>query len=169
MTERKPPGVTFESWVDKQIREAAERGEFDNLPGAGKPLPNAHQQYDELWWVRDKARREGLPTDVLLPTSLRLRKEIEQLRETLRDLRSEQVARAVVRDLNERIVAWLRSPSGPRVPVAPVNVETAVRQWREDQSAPTGPPAGDAVVDQQPRGQAPPEPRRWWRRFTRRA
>src|ERR671931_357603 len=27
-----------ESAVEKQIREAQERGEFDNLPGAGKPL-----------------------------------------------------------------------------------------------------------------------------------
>jgi hypothetical protein len=38
MTERKPPGMSFESWVDKQIREATERGEFDGLPGAGKPI-----------------------------------------------------------------------------------------------------------------------------------
>src|SRR5947209_7840921 len=28
----------WESAVDKQIREAEERGEFDNLPGTGKPL-----------------------------------------------------------------------------------------------------------------------------------
>jgi DnaJ-like protein len=28
----------WESAVDKQIREAEERGEFDNLPGKGKPL-----------------------------------------------------------------------------------------------------------------------------------
>ncbi|WP_037834016.1 DnaJ family domain-containing protein, partial [Streptomyces sp. NRRL S-481] len=37
MTERKPPGVDFGSWVDKQIRDAETRGEFDRLPGAGKP------------------------------------------------------------------------------------------------------------------------------------
>jgi hypothetical protein len=29
----------WESAVDKQIREAQERGEFDNLPGQGRPLP----------------------------------------------------------------------------------------------------------------------------------
>ena len=39
MTERKPPEITFASWIDQQINEAAERGAFDNLPGAGKPLP----------------------------------------------------------------------------------------------------------------------------------
>ena len=31
MTERKPPGVTFETWTDKLVRLAIERGEFDNL------------------------------------------------------------------------------------------------------------------------------------------
>ncbi|HUA42024.1 MAG TPA: DUF1992 domain-containing protein, partial [Streptosporangiaceae bacterium] len=39
MTERKPHDVTFRSWIDQQISEAEERGAFDNLPGAGKPLP----------------------------------------------------------------------------------------------------------------------------------
>jgi hypothetical protein len=35
MTERKPPGVSFDGWVDKQIREAEQRGEFSELPGFG--------------------------------------------------------------------------------------------------------------------------------------
>ncbi|MDQ6671885.1 MAG: DUF1992 domain-containing protein, partial [Chloroflexota bacterium] len=29
----------WESAVEQQIREAQERGDFDNLPGKGKPLP----------------------------------------------------------------------------------------------------------------------------------
>ncbi|GAT83553.1 molecular chaperone DnaJ [Streptomyces sp. F-3] len=47
MTERKPPGIPFESWVDRQIREAQQRGEFDRLPGAGRPLPD-DRSYEEL-------------------------------------------------------------------------------------------------------------------------
>lgn len=35
---RKRPPIDWESAVDKAIREAQERGEFDNLPGKGKPL-----------------------------------------------------------------------------------------------------------------------------------
>jgi len=41
----------WESWIDQQIREAQERGEFDNLPGKGKPLdltPNPYAQEQEL-------------------------------------------------------------------------------------------------------------------------
>ena len=40
MTERKPPGVSWESWFEEQIRQAQEAGAFENLPGAGKPLPD---------------------------------------------------------------------------------------------------------------------------------
>ncbi|MEV0587999.1 DUF1992 domain-containing protein [Nonomuraea sp. NPDC050310] len=31
--------MPFKTWIDRQIREATERGEFDNLPGTGKPIP----------------------------------------------------------------------------------------------------------------------------------
>ena len=33
MTERKPPGVSWETWIDRQIREGMERGDFDGLAG----------------------------------------------------------------------------------------------------------------------------------------
>src|SRR5262249_62272694 len=49
MTERKPPGTSWETWIEAQIRVAMEQGAFDNLPGAGKPLPNLDQDPD--WWV----------------------------------------------------------------------------------------------------------------------
>lgn len=74
MTERKPLGTSFESWVDRQIREASERGEFDNLPGSGKPIPDVDESYDELWWVKQKMRRENLS---YLPPTLALRKRAE--------------------------------------------------------------------------------------------
>jgi len=35
---RKPMATPFESWIEQQIREAQEKGVFDHLPGAGKPL-----------------------------------------------------------------------------------------------------------------------------------
>jgi Domain of unknown function (DUF1992) len=41
----------WESAVDRQIREAQEAGEFDRLPGLGRPLPGAGGEYDEDWWV----------------------------------------------------------------------------------------------------------------------
>jgi hypothetical protein len=132
MTERKPPGVNVETWVDKQIREAMERGEFDNLPGAGKPIPDLDRSDDELWWVRQKMRREGVTPASALPPSLRLRKEIELLPGKVRTLRTERAVRDVVEELNKRIRDWLLVPTGPQVVVVPVDVDDVVDQWRRD-------------------------------------
>lgn len=156
MTERKPPGVDFESWVDKQIREAAERGDFEDLPGLGKPLRGLNGRHDELWWIRDKVEREGLSTEALLPEPLQLRKEIQRLPETVRDLHSERQVRDVAETLNTRVVAWLRAPSGPRVPVSPVDVEALVEQWREQRRPAPAP---------EPQQAQAPRRTRWWRRL----
>ena len=61
MTERKPPGISFTSWIDRQINEAAKRGAFDNLPGAGKPLPK--REDDGEAWLREYLRREGVSAE----------------------------------------------------------------------------------------------------------
>ncbi len=133
MTERKAPGVKFESWVDKQIREATERGAFDNLPGAGKPLPTDDRPDDPNWWVRKLAKREQLP---VLPTPLALRKEVEDLPERLAHESSERRVRALVDDLNTRIRAELRRPqTGPPMTTMPLNKDHAVQAWRDGRRA----------------------------------
>jgi Domain of unknown function (DUF1992) len=38
MTEPKPPGISWGSWIDQQIRQAREVGLFDSLPGDGDGL-----------------------------------------------------------------------------------------------------------------------------------
>ncbi|TQF69029.1 DUF1992 domain-containing protein [Rhodococcus spelaei] len=129
MTERKPWDVPFESWVERQIRIAQERGEFDNLPGAGKPIPHLADD-DELWWVKNKLRAEGLTTEALLPPSLQLRREVQRLPDTIADLPTEQSVRDVVADLNRRIADYLRAPSTPVVPVHKADADAIVAEWR---------------------------------------
>jgi len=58
----------YESSIDRQLREAAERGEFDNLPGAGRPLPGHGKEYEDDWWVKDWLQREGANAAVIPPT-----------------------------------------------------------------------------------------------------
>src|SRR5690349_3105582 len=130
MTERKPPGVNFETWVDKQIREAMERGEFDNLPGHGKPIPGAGRPDDELWWVKGYLSREGMSKGAL-PTSLQLRKEVEDLPEKVAKLRTEHAVRDVVDKLNKRIRDWLLVPTPPQVRLIPVDADDVVKRWQE--------------------------------------
>lgn len=133
MTERKKPGVTFESWVDKQIRQAQDAGAFEGLEGTGKPIPIGDPS-DELWWVRGYLKRENLPVDALLPTALQLRKEIERLPSTLIACRREDSARDVLDELNARIVDWIRFPTPPIVPLGPVDVESWLEKWRTNRT-----------------------------------
>lgn len=128
MTERKPPGVSFESWVDKQIREASERGDFTSLAGFGKPLPDDTAPYDELWWVKGKMHREGLS---VLPPALALRKEAEEAREAVGRATTESQVRRILTEVNEKIDAALRRPPpGPPLGIKPFDAEAVVREWR---------------------------------------
>ncbi|SCL55248.1 protein of unknown function [Micromonospora eburnea] len=122
----------WDAAVEAQIRSAQERGEFDNLPGAGKPIPGRGLPYDESWWIKSFLERERIPGDLLLPTPLQLRRRVERLPDEVRDLPTEESVRATVSALNQEIVDFLRSPSGPRVVVRPVNAEEIVRRWREE-------------------------------------
>jgi Domain of unknown function (DUF1992) len=169
MTERKPQGMRYSSWVDQQIADAERRGVFDDLPGAGKPLnikPNGGD-YGEAW-VRDYARREGVSTDEFLPTPLRLRREIERLAETAGEFRSEAEIREVAADINRRIVEWRRIPVGPPIHVRLVNADDMVARWRDARrtaaaarSADGGPRAATAHAEQAAHRSERP---RWWRR-----
>ena len=123
----------YESWVERQIREAMERGEFDNLPGAGQPIPGLTGQDEENWWVKRLLEREKLPMP--LPTSLALRKEIAGLRETLADVPTEEAVREIVSDLNERIRdTHRRRVDGPPLVIGLVDVEATVAEWRRNRA-----------------------------------
>lgn len=119
----------YESSAERQIREAQERGEFDNLPGAGRPLPGHGGTDDENWWIREWVRRENLTG--LAPTSLKIRKEAEELMGRLARESSEQSVRAVVTDLNQRIRQAHRGlVDGPPVILRTFDVDEVVETWR---------------------------------------
>jgi hypothetical protein len=149
-----------ETAVDRAVREAAERGAFDDLPGRGKPLPQLADGSED-WWLRGWLRREGISSEVLLPPSVQLRKELDRLPGTLAGLRSEREVRDAVAELNLRVVEYLRYPSGPRVPVRRVDADAAVDRWRTDRE----PPPAARPPDAPPPAPPTPEVRtRWWRR-----
>jgi len=162
MTERKPAGMSFTSWIDQQINEAAERGAFDDLPGAGKPLPKRDEDAGQAW-LRDYLRREGVPTEELLPTALRLRKEAERLAENVPAMRTEQEVREAVTALNQQISQWRRLPLDSPIFVRLVSEEAMVTRWRESRpAAPTG--SASAGADHSGTGSLA-GPSRWWHRL----
>ncbi|WUH92403.1 DUF1992 domain-containing protein [Streptomyces sp. NBC_00433] len=153
MTERKPPGVSFETWADKQIRDAERRGDFAALPGAGKPLPSLDAPYDELWWIRGKMQREGLSA---LPPSLVLRKEAEDAMEAVARAATEAQVRRIVGEINDKLrEALRRPPEGPPLGRGLFDVEQVVADWRaarepaeaaREPSPPPGPSVGGAAA-----------------------
>lgn len=129
MTERKPPGVSFESFVDKQIRDAEARGDFSALPGAGRPLTGDDTTYDELWWIKQKMAREGMS---VLPPTLALRKEAEDALAAAAAAPSERVVRKIITEINTKIREMMfKPPPGPPLGLKPYDVETVIREWRE--------------------------------------
>ena len=164
MTERKPPEISFTSWVDQQIIDAEKRGVFDHLPGTGKPIPRTEETDYSQAWLRDYLRREGVPTEDLLPAPLKLRKETERMAAAVPGLPSEPHVRAVVADLNRRIMEWRRNSVGPPIFVPLVDEEEMVRRWRAAQ--PAEPASSPADTDRETAHPAPP-PRGRWRRLLR--
>jgi hypothetical protein len=159
MTERKPQGMSFRSWVDQQVADAEQRGVFDDLPGAGKPLDLSDDDFTGKW-LRDYVRREGASFEDALPLPLRLRKESERLAETIAGFPSEAAVRAAASDLNRRIMDWRRIPVGPPVYVKLADEEALVATWRAARE--------NAAAERQGHASAtparPPRRRLRWRR-----
>jgi hypothetical protein len=120
------------TWVEHQIREAQKAGKFDNLAGAGKPLPDSDRRWTTDDWIVQLAKRENLDVLAMLPASLALPKELEDLPDRLVKERSESRVVKIVEDLNRRIREEHRRPqSGPPLRARPVDVERVVEAWRE--------------------------------------
>jgi hypothetical protein len=98
--------------VERQIREAIDRGEFDALPGAGKPLDDIDRQYDPAWWARrwlERARRE----DAVAELRRRIRTEVPRLEVALdRDDAERRIAElnALIAEANEYLGEAERIP-----------------------------------------------------------
>ena len=103
-------GQSWESLIDRQIREAMEEGSFDNLPHRGEPLPNDENPHAAEWglafhvlknagyappWIEaDKQVRELLARrDALIaraskgspPSEIGRRRDIEVLRKLVKE------------------------------------------------------------------------------------
>lgn len=144
-----------DTWVDLQVRRAQERGEFDNLPGAGKPIEGLGGEHDPDWWLKKLVERERI---AVLPPSIVLRKEDAELDDRLDRLNVEREVRREVEDFNERVIrARYSPPAGPPLITMPRDVEATLEAWHERRAA-------RRVPQTQPA--APPKRRRWWSRRT---
>jgi hypothetical protein len=137
-TERDDAGrTTMEQraqYVEIAIAQAVRRGDFDDLPGAGKPLTNLSQTYDPDWWIRRKIEREQLTG--LGPPALTLRTENAQLDDRLDAVPSEHTVREILNDFNARVIEARRQLlGGPPVVTPTRDVDDEVSRWRKRRDA----------------------------------
>ncbi|MGO4593169.1 DUF1992 domain-containing protein [Leifsonia sp. 2TAF2] len=116
--------------IENSIQQAIRRGEFDNLPGAGKPLPGLTGTHDPDWWIRRKIEREQLTG--LGPPALLLRTEDKELEAKLDRLASESAVREHLETFNRRIVEARRQlQGGPPVVTPTRDVDAELERWRQ--------------------------------------
>lgn len=120
-------------WVDLQVRRAIDRGDFADLPGAGKPL-DLPEQHDPNWWVKRLIEREKITG--VAPPAISLRQEDAELDGTLDREGSPDGVRRVVEDFNRRVVEARRQlTGGPPVVTRLRDADEEVRRWRERREA----------------------------------
>lgn len=116
-------------WVDMQVQQAMRRGDFDDLPGAGKPIPGIDRPHDPDWWLKRLIERERITG--VLPPALALRREDAELDATLDRVATADGVRAVVADFNARVVDARRQlQGGPPVVTALRDAEHEVEVWQ---------------------------------------
>ena len=144
---------TMPAIVESAIQVAIRQGQFDNLPGAGKPIPGLGDHEDPDWWIRRKIERENLTG--LGPPALMLRVEDRELDAQLDAISREEDVRIVLEDFNRRVIEARRQLlGGPPVVTRPRDVDAEVEAWRR-RRARAEPAAQDPAT--RPR-------RRWFRR-----
>jgi hypothetical protein len=152
------------SWVDQQLRVAMERGDFDDLPGYGKPIEDLGVEHDPDWWIKKLVEREQI---AILPPALALRKDDAELDARLDRINVESEVRREVEDFNARVRKAIYTPptgpSGPPVITQRRDVDAEVVAWRERRTARI---EAQRVAREAARAAEPPK-RRWWRRSSR--
>jgi hypothetical protein len=127
VTLRKPPELSIASWVEQQIQQAQREGQFDDLPGEGRPL-RTDDGADPYWWAKQLLRREQVD---YVPPALALRRSVEKVLAALPSLRDEGRVRELLTGLDAEIRRFNATAiSGPPTTQAPLDIEEIVAGWR---------------------------------------
>ena len=150
-------------YVDLQIKQAMDRGDFDNLPGAGKPIKGLGTQHDPDWWVKQLIEREKITG--VLPPALQLRKDDAELDARLDRHTAESEVRRELEESNARVMKARYTPvDGPPLVTMPRDVDAEVDAWRARGLARRRAAAARRAEGPAPAPEARRPRRRWFRR-----
>ncbi|MFC7375705.1 MULTISPECIES: DUF1992 domain-containing protein [unclassified Brachybacterium] len=155
---RRPPMAPDVARVESALEQARARGDFDDLPGAGKPL-NLPDTHDPDWWIRQRVQDGDIDRDALLPVVMLLRREFERREETLAELPTEEAAREYAEDYTRRVHDDRRANPLQRTIAPEMYPEDAAKRWRElrEAAAAARPAPEPTETEEKPRPR-----RRWW-------
>ncbi|KAA1399388.1 DUF1992 domain-containing protein [Aeromicrobium ginsengisoli] len=149
-------------WVELQVQQAMRRGDFDNLAGTGKPIPDLDAPHDPDWWLKRLIERERITG--VLPPALALRTEDARMDETLDRETTTEGVRRVIDDFNARIVEARRQlQGGPPVITRLRDADDEITAWQERRVARVA--RQKVVLEQIRRDEAATARSSWWRRL----
>ncbi|MEE9418764.1 MAG: DnaJ family domain-containing protein [Desulfatiglandaceae bacterium] len=91
----------FQRIIEKRIQEALDRGDFDDLPGRGKPM----QIEDDSGVPEDlRLAYKVLKNADCLPPELQLKKEIRQMEDLLESIPDEKEKYRQIKKINYKIM-----------------------------------------------------------------
>lgn len=93
----------FEKLAEKKMQDALKNGDFDDLPGKGKPII-----LEDLYGVppEDRMANKILKNAGVLPPQMSLRKEINELKKMILECESEQEKRELRKKLEEKATSY---------------------------------------------------------------
>jgi len=92
--------MSFQKNIDEKIKEAIARGEFDNLPGKGKPLDL------DAYFATPEDLRMGysiLKSANIIPEEMELLRQIEGLKKSLDSSTNRTEKKALLQQLSEKL------------------------------------------------------------------
>ena len=154
--------------VESAVDQAIKRGDFDDLPGLGRPLKSLRNSEDPDWWIKQKMDEENISG--VAPAAFQLRKENAVLEDTLDVFDREADVRDYLAGFNERVrAAVMDLREGPPIFTPPRDVDREVAAWRRRRAS-SEPRRVDDAAPEEAEGRGHGDdgpPRRWWRRRRR--
>ncbi|PGO21569.1 enterochelin esterase [Bacillus cereus] len=91
---------TYEDHISSIVKEAEKKGSFDNLPGKGKPL----NLDNDLSYNPEKQLYRTLKNNHVLPRWIELSKEINDLKERIKENTNTAEAADLIRIINKKVL-----------------------------------------------------------------